>query len=284
MLIGFTCDDVDIFVHTQRICSAPIKLCNKSMVHILDLQDQPRAALTLLPQMDGEILLSKKATETHCITKLCFRCSFAFNLHNCYKVVNKERELRRRMNKTSTYRMVGLVGNSRDYGTIAGTLRRANISFTREYFGKASIKKTCEFYSQITLAIAWSPYIPTNRSGHKVMDQKTIDYWHGQKPPERFCNPQWFDIPTIGYSEYSSFQAYGNEFLCGTDQCVLDLMARIEAGEMDRDIARVRERVRRDTDEKEVGLLLRTFLHDSYFWKNTNITGQVFYGNYSDLV
>jgi hypothetical protein len=197
-----------------------------------------------------------------------------------------------RRNTPVKERLIGLVGNAKVYGTIADTLRRANISFIRERTGNAVVKKTCHFYSQITLAIAWSPFIVTNESlrgeyrfnlvnrlGH--IDQESVDYWHAEKPAERFTNPQWFDIPTIGYAKYASFQEYGTEFLCETDSCVLDLIARIERGDMDDAVARVRDHVKRDTDFEQNGKLLRTFLSDVTAWKQSKTQGQMFYGNSS---
>ena len=213
------CDDIDVLIHTQKVCPAPLQQCNKT-AHVLDLQDNPRpSSRQNLATMDAEIFVSKAATEEYCVTKFCLRLSESFDLSMCDNIVNEERKV-----MASSSRLIGLVGNAKEYGTVAEALHRANISFIRESAGKADNFKTCHFYSQITLAIAWSPFIVTNASlqteyGAEMVnrkgdrDQAKIDYWHNQKPAERFTNPQWFDIPTIGYANYSSFQAYGTEFL-----------------------------------------------------------------------
>ena len=267
------CEDIDILIHARKICPAPLTICNKTG-HVLDLQDSIRNVdENVLQTMDAEIFLSKAATEEHCRTKFCLRLSSTFDLGMCYKSISDERKKRIQLNQsTSVYRLIGLVGNAKVYGTIGDALQRANISFIRESRGKAAVRSTCNFYSQISLAIAWSPYIDTNMSRLSeyrkfVVSARWRAYWHGEKPSERFITSNWFGIPIIGYSNYSSFQAYGNEMLCNTDSCVLELIARIDRGEMDETIAHVRARVKADTSLAHNGNLLRTFLYDVYNWK-----------------
>lgn len=266
------CDEIDLLLHTMKICLAPLKVCARTS-HVLDLQDRPRPEPGSLRLMDGEVFSSQAALEAYCLMKFCLRLPFTFNLKKCHGYVDKERKAKSRLGKGK--QVVGLVGNAREYGTLAESLGRANITFLRESKGKGDIHETCLFYSHITLAVAWSPFIVTNasvlsefrsqivnESGH--VNQASIDYWHAEKPAERFTNPQWFDIPAIGYDQYASFRAYGTEFLCASDSCVLDLIARIERGEMDAAVVRVREMVKRDTAEEGNGLLLRKFLREVY--------------------
>jgi len=312
--IHFKCSDVDLLIHTMKICVAPLHKCEQT-AHVLDLQDTPRPPIGQLNdtrRMDAEIFLSTAAAETYCVSKHCIRTPFVFNLQTCDKVVqqgkrartNRMMASRNNNNATAPERLIGLVGNAKVYGSIADTLASANISFIKESVGKGHVRHTCSFFSQISIAIAWSPYIKTNKSwteySHIIEKPESVAYFYSQKPAERFTNPQWFDIPTIGFRNYSSYQAYGNEMLCDTDSCVLELIARIDRGEMDETIARVRQRAKRDTGVERNGKLLRNVLSDIVHWRQANVAAsptlttshswvlpdilhpQIFYGNYSD--
>lgn len=283
-LQGVVCGGIDVFIHTLKICDSLLTQCSK-MAHVLDLQDNKRVGLERLPAMDGEVFMSRAASSAYCVTRFCLPLTFTFNLDWCRKYIDKVRHARSTFAQSTKYRLVGLVGNAREYGTIAEALHQARIPFIREARGKGNVHHTCVFYSQITLAVAWSPYIPTkaslrgeyrslmvNRSGH--FNQSSVDYWYKQKPPERFTNLQWFDIPTIGYDQYASYQAYGADFLCGSNSCVVDLIARIERGELDATVERVRQRVKADTSVEGNGAVLRAFLSDVYEFRQNQLSLQ----------
>jgi hypothetical protein len=281
-LYDVVCDDIDILIHAQRVCPQPLHKC-RSVAHVMDTQDRLRPSLIDMKSMIGEIFLSTPAALKYCVTKFCLRNPSYFDLQSCKSVVVKARaeatqkgqivlankrqgppigqigrQAPQPKERHTMPLLVGLVGNAHVYGNISEALQRANIPFIRERDGNALIKNTCIFYSKITVAIAWSPFV--DDTSHTV--KKGGDYWHEIKPAERFTNPFWFDIPAIGHSKFWSYQAYGPELLCATVECAVDLVKRISRGEMSTVVGRVQRRVLKDTVPAYSVELMGKFLSD----------------------
>ena len=240
----------------------------------MDLQDRKRHHADTYHLHDGEMMHTLDQVKALCVTKYCLRFPTPFDLQTCNGKVDQARKYRSDYGLSDIHKLVGIVGTmglNHKYGTIVESLTRANIPFIKEVDGRNSISKTCAFFSQISVAIAWSPHIvtPAQLNNSRPIDYKMIDYWHLQKPAERFTNPIIFGIPTIGYSKYSSYRAYGTELLCDSDECALDLIERIHRRDPDIVAAQalVTKRVRRDLNDERIGLVLRTFLMDALNWK-----------------
>ena len=299
------CDEFDMIIHTQMVCQHAITNCTR-VAHVLDLQDRLRfsgntkADAKLIPlynKLDGEALMTGDAVKNFCTAKHCLRLTTSFDLQRCEKIV-RSAQISRRV-KADKNLVVGIVGNAPVYGTLAHSLAAANITFIRESGCRGSVHCTCWFYKTITLAVAWSPFIVTNMSlqleyrraiAHRNGTIKFDDLkdWHRIKPAERFTNPLFFDIPTIGYSNYSAYQEYGNELLCNSDECVLECIKRIQSGSMNRTIFETRKRVVREVNPQRMADICGTFIADTVAWKQsrlgnaTNNTTEVYWSKGDD--
>ena len=80
----------------------------------------------------------------------------------------------------------------------------------------SSFDRACSFFDSLTMAIAWNKGQPDNQ------------------PAERFTSPVVLGIPTVGYLQQASMAEYGDEFLCGSIECITEMVRRVHAGEMRR--------------------------------------------------
>merc|ERR1712220_26099 len=93
----------------------------------------------------------------------------------------------------------------------------------------------CRFFDQIDIAVAWK------KAGK-------------DKPGERFSNPLWFGIPTIGHSYHVSFADYKHAppFLCASEACVLTKLQAIENGTLIPAFRKLLDEVRADVNSSVV--------------------------------
>ena len=256
---------------------------------MLELQDQlmatdksPKMA-TLYKRIDGEAFMTNVGVKKFCKAKFCMKLPMVFDLLRCENVVQRAQEKRKNL---PINRLVGIVGNAKAYGTILETLDAANISYVRETRCKGSVECSCKFFSSITHAIAWSPFIVTKEalsgdyrksiiSQAGAIKHEDIKDWYIIKPAERFFNPMLLNIPTVGFSKYVALQEFGDNFLCETDQCVLDLLNRIDNGELVDAMTDIQRKMRRAVDAKRMAQVVRTFFIDVLAWKRQQLSNGV---------
>jgi hypothetical protein len=161
-------------------------------------------------------------------------------------------------------------GYSSDYGDLFHVLRAHNYTVVLE---RNYAKNPCGFFNKISIAIAWSRYLQKgqhlpNNMKLKGTFEDYAHYYYMTKAGERLTNPTGFNIPTIGYSNYDSYQYYGDDFLCNTTDCVLGLLQRINNSEMDTQLATLRERVKVDVNPTSNAKILMQLLIDAMLDKH----------------
>ena len=137
---------------------------------------------------------------------------------------------------------VGLIGWTQASLSIRNALHAANVRIDAEPKGRwhtfghghetGRPAEICSFFDSLGAAIAWNE------------DQESYD------PAQRFTNPIYLGIPTIGYARQASFRAYGSAFLCDNVECVRELLKRIRAGQLQDEFEALRSTVRRHVSWK----------------------------------
>lgn len=173
-------------------------------------------------RFDAEIVTHGAALR-QCNTRVCASIPHHVNL-DC-KIHNLSRGgAHRRMR-------IGLVGQYINYDAKSLGLHPDDV--VTEGF------KLCRFYDAIDIAISW------RKSSNNNL------------PQERFTNPIYFNIPTIGHSFHTSYTEYehGRPFLCSTLTCLHDTIRTIRNQSLDVEFAKLREEVVRDVHPTNVGRL-----------------------------
>ena len=252
-------DPHHIFIHLKYACQIVLSLY-PDRIHILDVIDNERYRIEIARhQWNGIIFNTKTSLNSSCNQKKmrCVVIPHFFNFQGCIDNSNSNNNMIASNNENDAYKVnmndwskyddrdknkndddnnnrtrsrssgnnrsnlifgkkivFGLVGTSYrdDYyaSTLLNDFHEANISNIRY---ESSFNNTCEFFQSISIAIAWSTI---NVSTYNPDIYRL-------KPSERFTNPIIMNIPTIGFSKYDSFQAYGNTFLCDTINCIKNL-------------------------------------------------------------
>mmetsp|Transcript_27949 Transcript_27949/g.85315 ORF Transcript_27949/g.85315 Transcript_27949/m.85315 type:complete len:264 (+) Transcript_27949:392-1183(+) len=84
-------------------------------------------------------------------------------------------------------------------------------------------QQTCDFYNNLSAAVAWSE--PDNMF----------------EPAQRFTNPIFLGVPTIGYAYQASFNEWNaSSFLCANLDCVVHKLHGIQGRELDSAFTNVR--------------------------------------------
>ena len=218
----------DMFVHVKYPCehARPVQA-----FHVFDRIDnfKPYAASTAqspmpLPWFDAEIT-SNEAQLRRCGNRTCARIPHHANL-KC--------RMHGHVNRTLTRRrlVLGLVGSSTP---VSHALLEQLRNYTNYTVLSEKKVRGCRFYNSIDIAIAWKK------------DSK-------DRPGERFSNPLWFGIPTIGHSYHVSFADYKHAppFLCASEACVLTKLQAIENGTLIPAFRKLRNEVRADVNSSVV--------------------------------
>lgn len=197
------------------------------------------------------------AVEKMCKSKRCVRIPLAIPLP-CL------------INGTShSANAVGIIGHSYavQYGNITSVLHAHNYTVLHE---RNFAKKPCHFFQRIAVGIAWSPFLSEPKVAmNKTAYEASWEYYNYMtKAAERFTNSIEFNIPTIGYSNYDSYQYYGDDFLCNTTDCVLGLLKRIKNNEMEAQFSALRERVSVDLNPTTNAKIWMQLLIDAVHDKN----------------
>lgn len=123
---------------------------------------------------------------------------------------------------------IGFVGTST---RVPATLVKKLHAFPTRH---EKLGELCLFYDNIDIAIAWK-------------NEKN-------KPNERFSNPVWFGIPTIGSVYNTAFTEYKNaaSFLCYSEDCVIDRVYGIQNRSLTEKFLRLRAEVRNDVNSRSV--------------------------------
>jgi hypothetical protein len=196
----------NVVVHVKFACHAAFVLSNAT--HIYDRVDSVRKVnMTLFA---SEIVSCKQAAATSCRASRCYVVPHHINL-NCriHSDVN--------MNDTR----IGYVGqNIQIPNELKSQLSKYRLTYERMF------KSSCQFFDGINLAIAW-------RKPNIFL------------PQERFTNPIYFNIPTIGTSYHPSFLELDDKrhFLCTNSTCVRYKIELIRKGQLKDEFAYLRRRV-----------------------------------------
>ena len=215
----------DMFVHVKYPCehARPVQA-----FHVFDRIDNPRSYATSTaqnpmpsPWFDAEIT-SNEAQLRQCGNRTCARIPHHANL-NC----------RMRVDRTLTRRrpVLGLVGSSVPVPhALLEQLRNYTVIQEKEVRGAP-----CLFYDQIDVATAWK------KAG-------------ALRPGERFSNPLYFGIPTIGHSYHVSFADYkhAHPFLCTSEACALTKVQAIANGALAPAFRELCDEVRADVNSSVV--------------------------------
>lgn len=166
------------------------KVLGNGASHVLDRLDSLQR-IDMRP-FDAEITNTRSETRS-CATKMCITVPHHVNLP-C-----------RRHGVPKNPPVVGLVGqNSRPDPNLLKLLRSRY---------KVVVERTnpCAFFDAIDVAIAWKKSEMVNL------------------PQERFTNPIYFRIPTIGHKFHASYGEYAHSapFLCDTPNCTLETIRGI---------------------------------------------------------
>ena len=167
------------------------KVLGNGASHVLDRIDSVRR-IDMRP-FDAEITNTRSETRRSFVTKMCITIPHHVNLH-C-----------RQHGAPRTPPVVGLVGqNSRADPELLRLLRR-------RYRVVLEGANPCAFFDAIDVAIAW-------KKSNLV-----------RLPQERFTNPIYFRIPTIGHKFHASYGEYVHSvpFLCDTPNCALETIRGI---------------------------------------------------------
>jgi hypothetical protein len=145
------------------------------------------------------------------------------------------------VNRTLTRRrlVLGLVGSSTP---VSHALLEQLRNYTNYTVLSEKKVRGCRFYNSIDIAIAWKK------------DSK-------DRPGERFSNPLWFGIPTIGHSYHVSFADYkhAHPFLCTSEACVLTKVQAIANGTLVPAFRKLRDEVRADVNSVVARMYLDLF-------------------------
>ena len=221
----------DMFVHVKYPCehARPVQA-----FHVFDRIDNVKsyAASTAQnpmpsPWFDAEIT-SNKAQLRQCGNRTCARIPHHANL-NCRMHVDRTLTRRRPV--------LGLVGGNHMPvpHPLLEQLRNYTVLSETKVHG-------CRFFDQIDIAVAWK------KAGK-------------DKPGERFSNPLWFGIPTIGHSYHVSFADYkhAHPFLCTSEACVLTKVQAIANGTLVPAFRKLRDEVRADVNSVVARMYLDLF-------------------------
>ena len=203
----------DVVVHLKVVCERAFAMADHHVFdHIDARQDRLAVFRRLSHRFDGQIFNSNKHMEQECVRRYCIVIPHPFNFPCTPK-----------LSRSRLRPLVGLIGYNKSPPGELATLRRAwNVSLVREPVG---FERACPFLDSLTMAIAWNQGQPDNQ------------------PAERFTSPIVLGIPTVGYLHQASMAEYGDEFLCGSIECLADMVQRIHAGEMRRRLSAFRREV-----------------------------------------
>ena len=213
---------VDIYVHIKHPCHHI--LASTSHIHIHDVIDFKGPLGPLQTNFTATIFASEFDMILRCKTHICSIIPHHFNL-DC-----KSNSTARKGGEG-----IGLVGTSYNDASIKTIEDRLGLTLVREI-----PSRPCHFFRSIHIAIAWK--------GTKKLHYEDAVGGNSQvKPAERYTNPIYQGIPTIGYRGYHSFSEYGNKFLCGDLLCVRVLIQKIERGQVKAAFKTLHESVTHDT-------------------------------------
>ena len=206
----------DVVVHLKVVCERAFAMANHHVFdHIDARQDRLAVFRRQSHRFDGQIFNSNKHMEHECVRPYCTVIPHPYNFP-CASRVSRAR----------LKPLVGLIGYSKPPPGDLTTLRRTwNVSVIRE---PSSFDSACPFFDRLTMAVAWNKGQPDNQ------------------PAERFTSPVVLGIPTVGYLQQASMAEYGDEFLCGSVECITEMVRRVHAGEMHRRFSAFRRDVLRD--------------------------------------
>ena len=194
----------DVVVHLKVVCERAFAMADHHVFdHIDARQDRLAVFRRQSHRFDGQIFNSNKHMEHECVRPYCVVIPHPFNFP-CPS----------RLSRARLRPLVGLIGYSKPPPGELATLRSTwNVSVIRE---PSSFDRACSFFDSLTMAIAWNKGQPDNQ------------------PAERFTSPVVLGIPTVGYLQQASMAEYGDEFLCGSIECIAEMVRRVHAGEMRR--------------------------------------------------
>ena len=206
----------DVVVHLKVVCERAFAMADH---HVFDHIDARQDRLAVFRRQShrfvGQIFNSNKHMEHECVRPYCTVIPHPYNFP-CASRVSRAR----------LKPLVGLIGYSKPPPGDLTTLRRTwNVSVIRE---PSSFDSACPFFDRLTMAVAWNKGQPDNQ------------------PAERFTSPVVLGIPTVGYLQQASMAEYGDEFLCGSIECITEMVRRVHAGEMHRRFSAFRRDVLRD--------------------------------------
>ena len=213
---------VDIYVHIKHPCRHI--LASTAHVHIHDVIDFKGPLGPLQNNFTATIFASEYDMILRCKTHICSIIPHHFNL-DC-----KSNSTARKGDEG-----IGLVGTSYNDASIKTIEDRLGLTLVREI-----PSRSCIFFRSIHIAIAW-------KGTKKLHYEDALGGNTQVKPAERYTNPIYQGIPTIGYRGYHSFSEYGKKFLCGDLMCVRELIKKIERGQVKAAFKTLHESVTHDT-------------------------------------
>ena len=196
----------DVVVHVKFRCPAAFIL--STATHVYDRVDSVRRVN--MTSFASEIVSCKKAAATSCRAPFCTAIPHHINL-NCSIHTDAQ--------KYAT--TVGFVGKNIHIPTdLKYNLTDYTIMHERNF------RHPCQFFDKTDIAVSW---------------RKPMQFL----PQERFTNPIYFNIPTIGTSYHPSFVELDEErhFICSDSTCVRSKIELIRNGKLKYEFRSLRQKV-----------------------------------------
>ena len=219
----------DVFVHIKHACKAALR-CNGT--HIMDTVDLP-------PEhgFAGHIFETDAQLGTDCTSRCCAAIPHLFNL-NCRssKLLASEH-----MRTNGSVAVLGWTP------TVHAQVRalRPFVDLPLEAEPKQEdFKGLCPWYeTRVRVAIAWK----TNNKSSGAC--------------ERFTNPIWLNLPTIGHVFYDCQRELDPDgtFLCGDGSCVNRTIESFRTGSLDEPFQRLVQRVKLATRANTIARMYASF-------------------------
>lgn len=197
--------EAHVVIHVKFPCSAAFSASNAS--HMYDRVDSVRRVD--MRKFQSEIVSCRRAV-ANCRAKKCFVIPHHLNLRcNVHGGVANGKSI------------IGYVGK---YVYVPPHMK-SNLSSYRMLYER-NFDHPCRFFNSIDIAVSW---------------KKPSVFC----PQERFSNPIYFNIPTIGTDHHCSFTDLDEErnFICSTEDCVRSKIEKIRNGSLRSEFSQLRKKI-----------------------------------------
>ena len=210
----------DVYVHIKHACQAALSCHGK---HIMDTVDRP-------PEhgFDGHIFETDTQLRADCASQCCAAIPHLFNL----KCRPSKLQASEKIRGNGSVAVLGWHNATTTLGVFESLRPFVDLPLQQEP-QTDRFSRLCSWYeTHISVAIAWK----TNNKSKGAC--------------ERFTNPIWLNLPTIGHVFYDCQREFDPEgtFLCGNTSCINRTIQSFRAGLLDEPFQRLVDRVKRATN------------------------------------